>query len=126
MSSTDSKKFKGPLAATAFHIVISGDLAWSSWVPGLEIKTFRSLTAVRLPERFHFPAICMANLRAPLANAFCSALGICESNYFGVRHESFHFPTTAAFATPRCARKVLIQIAAASSRCTLFESIPHK
>jgi hypothetical protein len=41
MSSTDSKKFKGPLAATAFHIVISGDLAWSSWIRRSEMKTFR-------------------------------------------------------------------------------------
>jgi hypothetical protein len=41
MSSTDSKKFKGPLAATAFHNVISGDLAWSSWISRSEMKTFR-------------------------------------------------------------------------------------
>ena len=41
MSSTDSKKFKGPLAATAFYNVISGDLAWSSWIRRSEMKTFR-------------------------------------------------------------------------------------
>jgi hypothetical protein len=40
MSSTDSKKFKGPLAATAFYNVISGDLAWSSWIRRSEMKTF--------------------------------------------------------------------------------------
>jgi hypothetical protein len=39
MSSTNSKKFKGPLAATAMDNVISGDLAWSSWIPGWEITT---------------------------------------------------------------------------------------
>ena len=40
MSSTDSKKFKGPLAATSFYNVISGDLAWSSWIRRSEMKTF--------------------------------------------------------------------------------------
>ena len=41
MSSTDSKKFKGPAAATAFDNVISGHLAWSSWIRRSEMKTFR-------------------------------------------------------------------------------------
>jgi hypothetical protein len=40
MSSTDSKKFKGPAAATAINNVISGDLAWSSWIRRSEMKTF--------------------------------------------------------------------------------------
>ena len=40
MSSTDSKKFKGPAAATAFDNVISGHLAWSSWIRRSEMKTF--------------------------------------------------------------------------------------
>ena len=41
MSSTNSKKFKGPAAATAFDNVISGHLAWSSWIRRSEMKTFR-------------------------------------------------------------------------------------
>ena len=48
MSSTDSKKVLGPSAATAFNNVSSGHLAWSSWIPGSQMKTFTSGTSDQL------------------------------------------------------------------------------